>query len=155
MVTAHKDGTPSRDTLVRNNLTTVLSVSGDNVVADGNLLLPADPAGYFVDLAHLDVRLAAGSPAIDRGVAGQSPAADADGIARPQGAGVDVGAYEFAPGATRPPGGAAGPGGAPPGGGGPGGTLSPPPSGCGNPAGDLSLGLVALVAVAKRPRRRG
>jgi len=155
MVTAHKDGTPSRDTLVRNNLTADLSVSGDNVVADGNLLLPADPAGYFVDQAHLDVRLAAGSPAIDRGVAGQSPAADADGIARPQGGGVDVGAYEFAPGATRPPGGAAGPSGAPPAGAGPGGTLPPPPSGCGNPSGDLSLGLVALVAVAKRPRRRG
>ena len=67
MVTAHKDGTPSRDTLVRNNLTTDLRVSGDNVLADGNLLLPADPAGFFVDLAHLDVRLAAGSPAIDRG----------------------------------------------------------------------------------------
>jgi hypothetical protein len=32
MVTAHKGGTPSRDTLVRNNLTTDLSVSGDNVV---------------------------------------------------------------------------------------------------------------------------
>src|SRR5512137_2012537 len=57
MVTAHKDGTPSRDTLVRNNLTTDLSVSGDNVVADGNLILPADPVGFFVDLAHLDVRL--------------------------------------------------------------------------------------------------
>ena len=154
MVTAHKDGTPSRDTLVRNNLTADLSVSGDTVVADGNLILPGNPEGFFVDLAHLDVHLAAGSPAIDRGVAGQSPAADADGIARPQGAGVDVGAYEFAPGATRLPGGAAGPGGAPPGGGSPGGALSPPPSGCGNPSGSLSLGLVALVAVAKRLRRR-
>ena len=154
MVTAHKDGTPSRDTLVRNNLTTALSVSGDAVVADGNLLLAADPAGFFVDQAHLDVRLAAGSPAIDRGIANQAPATDADGVARPQGGGVDVGAYEFAPGATRPPDGAAGPGGAAPSGGDPGGAPAVAPSGCGNRGSGLSLGLVVLVAVARRLRRR-
>lgn len=155
LVTAHKDGTPSRDSLVRNNLATDLSVSGDGVVADGNLILPADLAGWFVDAGRLDVRLAAGSPAIDRGIAAQAPAGDADGVARPQGAGVDVGAYEYAPGATRPPGGAAGPGGAPPPAGGAGGAPIPaPPSGCGHAAGDPALGILALAAAVGLLRRR-
>jgi hypothetical protein len=153
LVTAHKDGTPSRDALVRNNLASEIQVSGEAVVADGNLLLPADPSGYFVDLARLDVRLAAGSPAVDGGIAGQAPAADADGVARPQGAGVDVGAYELAPGVPRPPGGGAGPGRPPPSGGA--GTLPAPPSGCGHPSGAAALGLAALLGLARRPRRAG
>jgi hypothetical protein len=153
LVTAHKDGTPSRDALVRNNLASEIQVSGEAVVADGNLLLPADPSGYFVDLARLDVRLAAGSPAVDGGIAGQAPSADAAGVARPQGAGVDVGAYELAPGVQRPPGGGAGPGRPPPSGGA--GTLPAPPSGCGHPSGAAALGLAALLGLARRPRRAG
>ena len=36
-----------------------------------------------------------GSPAIDAGIAEGAPATDQRGVARPQGAGVDIGAYEF------------------------------------------------------------
>lgn len=150
MVTAHKDGTPSRNALVRNNLTSDLAVSGDAVVSDGNLILPASPAGYFVDLPHQDVRLAGGSPAIDAGIAAEAPATDADGIARPQGAGVDVGAYELAPGTPRPPGGGAGPAGSPP----PSGPApAVPASGCEHAGGDPAAGILAVVALRALRRR--
>jgi hypothetical protein len=43
-----------------------------------------------------DFRLGAGSPAIDAGQAGDFVTTDLDGVARPQGAGWDMGAYEFA-----------------------------------------------------------
>jgi hypothetical protein len=36
-----------------------------------------------------------GSPAIDRGEAGQCPATDQRGVSRPQGAGCDLGAFEL------------------------------------------------------------
>lgn len=97
MVTAHKSGEPSRNCIVRNNLTTALNVSGEGNEVDHNLLLPLLPVGYFVDLTHHDVHLAAGSPAIDQGSSEQAPAEDADGSPRPQGLGMDVGAYEYRP----------------------------------------------------------
>ncbi len=109
LVTAHKDGTPSSDTVVRNNLATSLTAEGEGVVEDHNLILPDGLAGYFVDVAGHDVRLVEGAPAVDQGSAASAPEADADGVARPYGAAVDVGAFEYAPGAARPDGGFAGP----------------------------------------------
>jgi hypothetical protein len=44
-----------------------------------------------------DYHLTAGSPAIDTGVAEQAPADDLDGVVRPQGAGFDIGPYEWTP----------------------------------------------------------
>ncbi|MBN1679750.1 MAG: right-handed parallel beta-helix repeat-containing protein [Anaerolineae bacterium] len=56
-------------------------------------ILYADPV--FVDPANGDYHLAAGSPAIDAGFAGDwLPLLDLDGTARPAGAGPDLGAYE-------------------------------------------------------------
>jgi parallel beta-helix repeat protein len=97
MVTAHKNGTASQNCIVRNNLSTALNLDDGAATADHNLILPADPAPYFVDLAHQDVRLSPGSPALDMGSLAQAPALDADGNARPQGAAIDVGAYERMP----------------------------------------------------------
>lgn len=59
----------------------------------------AVPAGslsaVFANPAANDYHLAPGSPAIDAGTAAGAPATDLDGNPRPQGAGFDVGAYEF------------------------------------------------------------
>jgi hypothetical protein len=53
----------------------------------------ATPAAHFVAPAS-DFHLLATSPAIDAGTATEAPAADLEGGARPQGGGIDIGAYE-------------------------------------------------------------
>jgi len=57
--------------------------------------IQANPA--FVNAAAYDLHLTAGSPAVDSGnnAATGEPSTDADGVARPVGATVDRGAYEF------------------------------------------------------------
>jgi len=57
---------------------------------DSNLV--ADPR--FVDRNAGNYRLAADSPALERALAGYSPAVDLDGRSRPQGTNPDQGAYE-------------------------------------------------------------
>ncbi len=94
MVTAHKDKRPSENVLVRNNLATDYDVSGTNVVDDHNTTLTALGA-YFVDPAKFDLHLKPDAPAVNAGSGDQAPALDADGIARPQGSAVDLGAYEW------------------------------------------------------------
>jgi hypothetical protein len=60
------------------------------VTAGGNIA--ADP--LFADLAARNLHLLAGSPAIDAGLLAWSEPFDLDGVARPQGAGPDIGAFE-------------------------------------------------------------
>ena len=62
-------------------------VSGDAASTEG------DPG--FVDLAAGDYHLAASSPCIDAGTPAGAPATDLEGALRPQGAGYDLGAYEY------------------------------------------------------------
>jgi len=59
----------------------------------------ASDAELFTDPAAGDLTLRAGSPAIDRGIADGAPSDDAAGTARPQGAAIDIGAYEHCDGA--------------------------------------------------------
>ncbi|MFT3765209.1 MAG: right-handed parallel beta-helix repeat-containing protein [Minicystis sp.] len=115
MVTAHKDGTPSQDVIVRNNLATDYTLEGTNITDDHNTTL-TDLSMFFVDPAKFDLHLLPGAPAVDTGSANQAPALDIEGIPRPQGKGVDLGAYEWhEPTVTPPDGGIGGSGGEGPG----------------------------------------
>lgn len=49
----------------------------------------------FVNFAGGDYRLQSTSPAVDKGIATSAPAKDFAGVTRPQGAGIDIGAYEL------------------------------------------------------------
>lgn len=89
----HKNGTPSRDCVVRNNLSSALHVRGDNMKVDHNLTID-QPEKFFVDASRYDLRLREDSPAIDAGTAELAPENDIQGTRRPQGDAVDVGAYE-------------------------------------------------------------
>jgi parallel beta-helix repeat protein len=95
MVNAHKDGRPSENVVVRNNLATDYSLQGTNVTNDHNTELANNLAAYFVNPAAFDLHLRAGSPAIDAGIGTLAPSTDRDGVGRPQGAGFDLGAFEF------------------------------------------------------------
>ena len=92
-IEAHKDGTPPEDCVVRNNLATDFS-NASTVVEDHNMVID-DAAALFVDVAAHDLRLRDDAAAIDQGSDELAPDTDADGIARPQGGGIDLGAYEW------------------------------------------------------------
>lgn len=64
--------------------------SGDKPGANPMLGQPANNGGPVLTDAEL-----AGSPAIDSGTDSNCPATDARGVARPQGASCDIGAYEY------------------------------------------------------------
>jgi len=111
MVTAHKNGTPSQNVIVRNNLATDFDVKGTNVVEDHNVTLTtAGLASFFVapTSPSWDLRLLKTSPAVDKGSSDQAPALDADKIPRPQGGAVDQGAYEWHDPSVVPTGGTGG-----------------------------------------------
>lgn len=101
----HKDGTPSEDCVVRNNLTNSLNIAGGqtNIVADHNILV-TNPALFFMDPATYDMRLLPACAAVDTGSNSLMPNLDADQIGRPYNGINDVGAYEWhPPGWTGPP----------------------------------------------------
>ena len=99
-VDTHKDGTPSENVIVRNNLVTDLKL-GDGVTGDHNIEL-SDPSAHFVDPDNFDLHLKKDSSAIDAGSAMGAPSLDRDEVPRPQGDGIDIGAYEWYAGDTPP-----------------------------------------------------
>jgi hypothetical protein len=91
-----KDGTPSSNCILRNNIAQSFQIS-DGVTADHNYQIP-DYSSYtnlFVDPINYNFHLKAGTAPIDAGGSDQTPEIDKDGRSRPQGNGVDIGAYEF------------------------------------------------------------
>jgi parallel beta-helix repeat protein len=94
LVTDHKDGTPSEGCVVQNNLACQINV--DTLVSN-NLIAKsyADYDLFFSDFNAGDFSLNASSPAIDAGLDSVAPHTDIRGVIRPQGAHVDVGAYEY------------------------------------------------------------
>ena len=91
----HKNGTPPKDCLVRNNIATGY-VLDSGVTADNNIEITfSDYSTHFQNFGTFDLRLKSGSSAIDAGTSELAPALDRNGAARPFGAKVDLGAYEF------------------------------------------------------------
>ena len=101
-ITHHKDGRPPENSVIANNLAEprashrqdLFGLPKPGVTATGNVDI-TDRAAFFVDPERFDLRLRAGSPAIAAGSLRHAPATDIAGTPRPQGAGVDAGAYEW------------------------------------------------------------
>jgi len=89
----HKNGAVPVDSVVRNNLATDFR-NATEVLEENNLRI-RDPAPLFVDPEHFDLHLRPDAPAIDAGSNVGAPILDRDRIARPQGDGIDIGAYEW------------------------------------------------------------
>ena len=87
-----QDGVSSQNCIIRNNLSTDINF-GTGVTSDSNQIV-ADPTLFYVDPEAYDLQLLEGSPAVDVANEDLAPAIDHDGIQRPQGVGIDVGAYE-------------------------------------------------------------
>ncbi len=87
-------GAPT-DTIRGRNVLAIATGLPSELVGGSNL---AAGDGAVVDAAGHDYRLVAGSMAIDRGEPIANVPVDRDGVSRPQGAGWDVGAYEYCTG---------------------------------------------------------
>jgi len=94
-ISDHKNGTPSSGCIIRNNLTTALSI-GEGVTEDHNMILAFENyTGYFINPFVYDFHLTKGCSAIDAGTDTLAPVMDKDKKRRPRGKNWDIGAYEF------------------------------------------------------------
>ncbi len=92
-INPHKDKTPSANCLIRNNIASNIALS-PGVTEDHNYLVkPYDE--LFVDPGNFDFHLLPTAPVIDAGSTELAPEVDLDEQVRPQGKGVDMGAYEW------------------------------------------------------------
>ena len=83
-----------------------LELNADNSAEDGpHFAAPTNFVGAPTNAAEIavmqaaDWSLEAGSFLIDKGMASKAPSTDIDGVKRPKGEGVDIGAYEYDPNA--------------------------------------------------------
>jgi hypothetical protein len=93
-VNPHKNGTPSSNVIVRNNLATDFDAYGTNVTSDHNLEFTMANAGTYFAAPPFDLHLKPATAAVDTGNPALAPPLDVEKVARPQGAGFDLGAYE-------------------------------------------------------------
>ena len=96
MLSPHKNGTPSKNVDVANNLAMDIRVKpnpslGHTVL---NNVIPGSIFNDFTAPGNQDYTLKSGSSAIDRGAAAYAPKDDLTGAARPKGKAPDAGAYE-------------------------------------------------------------
>jgi len=97
LVGAHKDGTESVGSIIRNNLSTAYSSStssGPTMIVDHNVRI-GDPEDYFVDYEAGDLRLKASSPAIGAGTSQVELLTDILEVPRTEGGNPDAGAFEY------------------------------------------------------------
>ncbi len=94
MIGPHKDGTPSKGNIVRNNLAGAINIEGPGTVADHNLII-RDKAKLFENAGQHDLHLRAGARAVDAGSSAEAPDLDRDKVPRPWGKRYDIGAYEY------------------------------------------------------------
>jgi hypothetical protein len=96
MVNDKKDGSPSQNVLVANNLAMAFSMKADpalNIVLVNNSVI-LDPGQVFTDPKSFNYRPKAASGYLDSADTTSAPPTDILGAARPYGAGPDRGAYE-------------------------------------------------------------
>ncbi len=91
----HKNGSSSSGCLIRNNLSTSISIEDSQSVESDHNVKIDDPYRFFADYDHLDLQLKTGCPAIDAAISDKAPSVDIRGTARPLGNGVDAGAFEY------------------------------------------------------------
>jgi parallel beta-helix repeat protein len=89
------DSTKSTNCIVRNNFCGTVDNKGDTSCHDDHNIAACSPDSFFIDYTQGDLRLKPGCMAIDSGSTNLAPATDLAGIARPQGKGIDIGAYEY------------------------------------------------------------
>ena len=85
-------GLPAGAVAVDHNLIDAFVGTVEEGETRGSDAVEASPR--FVDAGADDYHLAAASPAIDRGNPDRAPSLDHDGVVRPQGSGIDLGAFE-------------------------------------------------------------
>lgn len=90
------NGLPAGTVTVDHNLIDAFVGTVEDGETRGTDAVEASPR--FVDAAGNDFRLASDSPALDRGNPALAPDHDLDGLPRPQGRGIDLGAFERAAG---------------------------------------------------------
>lgn len=88
----HKNGMAPIDCVVRNNLATAFR-NASGVLEENNLKIQYQR--LFVNRDHFDLHLLPNALAIDAGSSVDAPQLDRDRIPRPQGNGIDIGAYEW------------------------------------------------------------
>ena len=97
MIAAHKNGTPSYNNTVRNNLTAAINNDNNIGDVDHNIIIGASSNydNYFTDYNVFDLHLISSATAIDNGSNVMAPTTDFDNNPRPNGNSFDIGAFEF------------------------------------------------------------
>ncbi len=95
LINTHKDGTPSGDCVIRNNIATHVTAT-EGVSEDHNTVIEYNEyADLFADFENFDFHLKPDAPAINAGSAELAPDSDIEGNPRPNGEDYDIGAYEY------------------------------------------------------------